>query len=217
MASAVWTGVLTFGLVSLPVQLFAATEDHAIRFRQLQRGTSDRVRNKRVNERTGEEVPYNEIVKGYPTEDGFVVVEPDELADIAPGRSRALEIIGFVDLDQVDPVYYRSSYYLAPDGAEYGKVYALLREALARAGRAGLGTFVMRDREYLTTVRPSADVLVADVLRWATEVRDPHRELGGSLPRHAETTEAEIDTAVQLIEAMAIDWALQSYQDIVAA
>ncbi|MEV5542779.1 Ku protein [Saccharopolyspora shandongensis] len=91
--------------MSVPVQLFTAVESHTIRFHQVQRGTDDRVRQKRVNERTGEEVPFEDVVKGYPTEDGGVIVEPKELEDIAPGRSRSLEIIGFVDLDQVEPVY----------------------------------------------------------------------------------------------------------------
>ncbi|MGW7379207.1 Ku protein [Streptomyces sp. NPDC054794] len=108
MARAVWSGVLTFGLVTVPVQLFTATETHAVHFHQLQRGTSDRVRNKRVNERTGEEVPFDEIVKGFDTGEGeYVIVEPEELDDIAPGRSRAIEIDGLVDLDAIDPVLTR--------------------------------------------------------------------------------------------------------------
>ncbi|MGW0994299.1 Ku protein [Streptomyces sp. NPDC002520] len=104
MAGAVWNGFLTFGLVSLPVQLFTATDSHTIRFRQLQRGTSDRVRNKRVNELTGEKVPLDEVVKGADSEDTYVILEPHELEDIAPGRSRELEITGSVDLEDVEPI-----------------------------------------------------------------------------------------------------------------
>ncbi|WP_441349334.1 Ku protein [Streptomyces sp. HG99] len=101
MAPPVWSGALTFGLVSVPVQLFTTTESHTIHFHQLQRGTSDRVRNRRVNERTGEEVPLDEIVKGFDTGEEYVLVEPGELEDIAPGRSQSLEISGFVELDEV--------------------------------------------------------------------------------------------------------------------
>ncbi|WP_432189803.1 Ku protein [Streptomyces sp. Tue6028] len=115
MARSVWSGVITFGLATVPVQLFTATETHTIHFHQLQRGTSDRVRNRRVNERTGEEVPFDEIVKGFDTGEGeYVFVDPEELDDIAPGRSRAIDISGFVDLDSIDPVYFDRTYYLGP-------------------------------------------------------------------------------------------------------
>ncbi|SDZ50709.1 DNA end-binding protein Ku [Saccharopolyspora shandongensis] len=213
MAHAVWGGALTFGLVSVPVQLVAAVESHTIRFHQVQRGTGDRVRHKRVNERTGEEVPFADVVKGYPTEAGWVIVEPKELEDIAPGRSRSLEIIGFVDLAQVDPVYLGGTYYLAPDGAEYRKVYALLREALETTNRAGIATFVMRNRQYLAALKAEKHVLALHVLHWADEVRDPHRELGASLPDRSGATAQELGTAVQLIEAMAIDWQPLDYKD----
>src|SRR5580700_1632887 len=117
MARAIWTGSLSFGLVNVPVGLFSATEDKSIRFNQFQKGTSDRVRNKRVNERTGEEVPYNEIVKGYDLGGGeFVLVTAEDLAAIAPGRSRTIEVSDFVDLAQISPTYYDKSYFVAPAG-----------------------------------------------------------------------------------------------------
>ncbi|MEU9955157.1 Ku protein [Streptomyces sp. NPDC050982] len=122
MARAVWSGVLTFGLVTVPVQLFTATDTHAIHFHQLQRGTSDRVRNKRVNERTGEEAPFDEIVKGFDTGEGeYVIVDPDALDDIAP-------------------VFFDRTYYLGPRGKGYRKVYALLHRALEKVQKAGIST-----------------------------------------------------------------------------
>ncbi len=128
MARAIWTGSIAFGLVSIPVGVFSATEDHTIHFHQFQRGTSDRVRNKRVNERTGREVEFDEIVKGADVGDGeHVIVEPDELDSVAPGRSRSLEISDFVDLDEIDPIYFNRTYWLAPTGDEYARPYALLR------------------------------------------------------------------------------------------
>ncbi|MEV5508465.1 Ku protein [Streptomyces orinoci] len=212
MAHAVWSGALSFGLVAIPVQLFSATESHTIRFNQLQRGTSDRVRNKRVNERTGEEVPLAEIVKGYDTGEDYVVVEPEELEDIAPGRSKALEISGFVDLEQVDPIYFDKTYYLAPKSKEYAKVYALLQEALARSNKAGIATFVMRNREYLVAVKAEGDILSLHTLHWADEIRDPRSEIG-TLPEQQKVAERELQTAVQLVEALSVDWQPESYQD----
>ncbi|WP_431961145.1 Ku protein [Actinacidiphila sp. bgisy160] len=212
MARAVWSGVLTFGLVSVPVQLFTATESHTIRFNQIQRGTSDRVRNKRVNERTGEEVPVDEIVKGFDMGDEYVVVEPQELDEIAPGRSKALDITGFVGLENVDPIYFDKSYYLAPRGQEYSKVYTLLHQALARSGKVGIATVVMRNREYLVAVKAEEDVLALHTLHWADEVRDPRREIG-NIPEAKEVVDRELQTAVQLVDALSIDWDPHSYHD----
>ncbi|MGP3979707.1 non-homologous end joining protein Ku [Streptomyces sp. KR80] len=212
MARAIWSGALSFGLVAMPVQLFTATESHTIRFNQLQRGTSDRVRNKRVNERTGKEVPLEEIVKGFDMGDEYVVVEPEELDEIAPGRSKGLEITGFVDLEQVNPIFFDRTYYLAPKGKEYGKVYALLLEALSRSNKAGIATFVMRNREYLVAVKAEGDVLSIHTLHWADEVRDPHREIG-SLPEQTQVSDKELQTAVQLVEALSMDWDPEEYHD----
>ncbi|MFE1315476.1 Ku protein [Streptomyces sp. NPDC058755] len=210
--AAVWSGALSFGLVAMPVQLVSATESHTIRFNQLQRGTSDRVRNKRVNERTGDEVPFEEIVKAYDTGEDYVVVEPEELEELAPGRSKALEITGFVDLDKVEPIFFDKTYYLAPKGKEYAKVYSLLHEALSRSQKAGIATFVMRNREYLVVVKAEGDILALHTLHWADEVRDPHRQVE-ALPERAELAEKEVQTAVQLVEALSMDWDPHEYHD----
>jgi DNA end-binding protein Ku len=213
MARAIWSGALTFGLVSLPVQLYTATQSHAVRFHQIQRGTSDRVRNKHVNERTGDEVPFGEIVKGYPVDgDEYLVVDPEELDEIAPGRSRAVEITGFVNLDDVQPIFFDATYYLAPRGEEYGKVYSLLYEALRESSKAGIATFVMHNREYLVAVKPEGDVLALHTLHWADEVRDPRRELP-NLPKRGKPPERELKTAEQLIDALSIDWDPGEYHD----
>ncbi|WP_188186877.1 non-homologous end joining protein Ku [Nonomuraea sp. SYSU D8015] len=213
MARAIWNGVLTFGLVSVPVQLFTATEDHRVHFRQFQRGTSNRIRYRRVNEATGREVDYNDIVKGYDLGGGdYVIVEPEELDEIAPGKSRMIDIRGFVDLDQVEPVYFDRTYYLAPNGEEYTKVYELLRTALYEANKAGIATFVMRRKQHLVALRAQEDVLVLHTLHWADEVRDPHQELP-VLPEHTETRGQELDTARQLIDALSTDWHPEDYHD----
>ncbi|CAM5434482.1 Non-homologous end joining protein Ku OS=Streptomyces tendae OX=1932 GN=ku PE=3 SV=1 [Streptomyces tendae] len=213
MARAIWTGVITFGLVSVPVGLFTATEDHTVHFHQLQRGTSDRIRNRRVNERTGEEVDAADIVKGYEVGEGeYVVVEPGELDEIAPGRSRTLEITDFVDLDRIEPVYFGRTYYLAPRGKEYLKVYELLRTALAETGKAGVATFVMRNRQYLTVLRAEDRVLLLQTLHWADEVRDPVEELP-DLPSDRAGRGKELDMALRLVDALSGDWEPDRYQD----
>lgn len=213
MARAIWTGVITFGLVTVPVGLFTATEDHTVHFHQLQRGTSDRIRNRRVNQRTGEEVDTGDIVKGYEVGEGeYIVVEPDELDDIAPGRSRTIEISDFVDLDDIEPVYFDRTYYVAPRGKEYLKVYQLLRTALADANKAGVATFVMRNKQYLTALRAEDEVLVLQTLHWADEVRDPGKELP-DLPSGRASRGKELDMALQLVDALSGPWEPARYHD----
>ncbi|MEU0633260.1 Ku protein [Streptomyces sp. NPDC005989] len=212
MASPIWTGIVSFGLVSLPVALYTATDSHTIRFHQLQRGTADRIRNRRVNERTGDEVDLNEIVRGYDTGSEYVIVEPEELYDIAPGRSRALEVSEFVDLDTVEPVFFDKTYYLGPRGEQYCKVYALLQRALEESNKAGIATFVMHGREYLVALKAEDGLLTLHTLHWADEIRDPHQEVP-DLPGEAEPTPAEVKMAHQLIDALTADWDPESFHD----
>jgi DNA end-binding protein Ku len=213
MARAIWTGVITFGLVTVPVGLFTATEDHTVHFHQLQRGTADRVRNKRVNERTGEDVDTKDIVKGYEVERGeYVVVEPDELDEVAPGRSRTVDITDFVELAEIAPVYFARTYYVAPRGEQYLKVYELLRAALERTGRVGIATFVMRGRQYLTALRAEERVLVLQTLHWADEVRDPGKELP-ELPTERAGAGKELDMAARLIDTLSAPWDPARYHD----
>ncbi|MFV5996078.1 Ku protein [Streptomyces sp. NPDC056231] len=213
MARAIWTGVITFGLVSVPVGLYTAVGDHTVHFHQLQRGSADRVRNRRVNERTGKEVPAEDIVKGFEAAEGeYVVVEPDELDEIAPGRSRTIDISDFVDLDDIEPVYFDRTYYIAPRGKEYTKVYELLRAALAEAGKAGIATFVMRGKQYLTALRAEDKLLVLQTLHWADEVRDPGQELP-ELPTGRAGKGKERDMAIQLIDALDAPWDPARYHD----
>ncbi|MFB6999284.1 Ku protein [Streptomyces virginiae] len=213
MARPVWTGVLSFGLVSLPVSLYTATDSHTIHFHQLQRGTSDRIRNRRVNERTGKEVELEEIVKGFDTGEEYVLVEPKELDEIAPGRSRAIEISGFVDLDTVDPIFFDKTYYLGPKGKEYAKVYGLLEQALEESNRAGIATFVMRGREYLVALKAEKGLLAVHTLHWSDEIRDPRKEIP-DLPEAGKASAGELKMAHQLIDALAIDWQPEDYRDV---
>lgn len=211
-ARSIWSGVLGLGLVSLPVGLYAATSGHTTHFHQIQRGTSDRVRVQRVNARTGKQVDFDDIVKGFDLGDGeYVVIEPEELDAIAPGKSELLGVDGFVDEDAIAPIYFDRTYYLAPRGEPYKKVYELLRRSMRDAGRVAVATFVMRGKQYLVALRGGEDVITLETLHWADEVRDPKSEL--DLPRHTRPAESEAKMARQLIEAMAIDWDPAQYTD----
>ncbi|MEU6641282.1 Ku protein [Saccharomonospora sp. NPDC046836] len=213
MARAIWSGALNFGLVTVPVELYSATEDHTIHFRQFQRGTADRIRYRRVNEHTGKEVPYDEIVKGYDLGgDEYVLIEPDELDQVAPGRSRTIDIGAFVDLDEIDPIFFQKTYWLAPAKEEYGRAYSLLIEAMSRTNRAGLARFVMRGKEYIAAVRAGDGVLVLNTLLFPEDIREPAKEIA-KLPAPGQTRGKEVDMAVSLIESMAQEWKPDDYHD----
>ena len=159
---------------------------------QFQTGTQDRVRNKRVNESTGEEVQYSEIVKGYDIGDGnYVIVSPEELEAIEPGRSREISITDFVDLDDIDPIYYRTSYYLAPQGDQARRAYALLRAAMEESRKVGIATFVMRGKQYLVAIRPETEVIGLETMYFSDEVRDPAQEIDG-IPVEADIKPREL-------------------------
>jgi DNA end-binding protein Ku len=211
VARAIWTGSISFGLVSIPVGLYSATEDHTIHFHQYERGTSDRIRYQRVNERTGREVDYSDIVNGREVDGDLVVVEPDELDDIAPGRSRTIEIVTFVDLADIDPIFFQKTYWLAPAG-DNDRPYALLREAMTRSNRAGIATFVMRGKEYLTAIRADEDVLALETLYFADEVRDPAEYLD-NLPGRVTARGKEMEMAANLIESMSGEWRPEDFRD----
>src|ERR1700712_3406867 len=178
MARAIWTGSVSFGLVNVPVGLYSATQDHDVHFHQFEKGTSSRIRNERVNEDTGDEVAYGDIVKGAEAGDGgYVMLTQEELESVEPGRRRTIEISDFVDAADIDPVYYQKSYYLAPTDEAAAKLYALLVKAMAKAERIGVATFVMRGKQYLAAIRPHDKVLILETMYFADEVRDPVEEI----------------------------------------
>jgi DNA end-binding protein Ku len=213
MARAIWSGVLSFGLVSVPVELYSATAAHGPVFHEFERGTTDRIRYQRVNERTGDAVGYSDIVKGASVGDGnYVLLDQDELDSVAPGQSRLLEIRTFVDLDEIDPIYFNKTYFLGPGGAETEKIYALLRDAMTGSGKAAVGSFVMRGKEYLAAVRADGDALVLETLFFADEVRDPHQQIS-DLPGRVDLSAQELSMARQLIDVMSGPWEPSDYRD----
>jgi DNA end-binding protein Ku len=200
MARAIWSGAIGFGLVNIPVKLFSAIERKDVAFHQFQQGTGKRVHNKRVVEGSGKEVAFEDIEKGYEVSKGhFVLVTPEELESVEPGQSRTIEIEEFVDLHEVDPIYYDRPYYLAPaKGAE--KPYALLLEALRRSERVAVGRFVMRTKQYLAALRPTDRLIVLETMLFPDEVRDPSEV--DNLPRQTKVPPKELDIALQLIDSM---------------
>jgi len=215
MARAIWSGSLSFGLVNVPVGLFSATQDKTIHFNQVEAGTSDRIRYKKVNERTGREVDNAKIVKGFNLGDGsYVLLTDEELAAADPERSRNIAIVDFVEAAEIDPLLYRNGYYLAPQGEGARQAYALLREAMLRESKVAVAELVMRNKEYLVTVRPHEkdNVLVMHTLYYSDEVRTPEEELP-NLPGEETFTDRELAIASQLIDAMTSPWDPEQYHD----
>jgi DNA end-binding protein Ku len=213
MARTIWKGALSFGLVNVPVGLYPATQDKAIHFNQLEEGTSDRIRYKKVNERTGREVDNDQIVKGYDLGGGeYVILSDEELESAEPERTRLIDISDFVDQDEIDPIYYRTTYYLAPEGEAGEKAYALLRQAMRDSKKIAIGTIVMRNKEYPVAIRPDDNVLNLETMYFSDEIRSPGKELP-ELPSSKQLTNREISMAQQLIESMEAEWDPGKYHD----
>ena len=213
MARAIWTGSISFGLVNIPVGLYSAVSEKTIRFHQLERGTSDRIRYKRVNENTGKEVEYQDIVKGYDAGGGqYVILSPKELEAVEPTGSRTIEIEDFVDQADIDPILYNSTYYVGPKTEAAARPYALLIEAMRKSGKVGIATFVMRTKEHLAAIRVNGEVLALETMYFADEIRNPEQEMeiapSGEPPR-----ERELATAISLIESMSDKWDPSRYED----
>lgn len=213
MARATWSGSISFGLVNVPVKLFTAVRSHDIRFRRLNRQTNNRVRNRRVDGQTGEEVASEDIVKGWETGDGrYMVVDPDELAALDPEASRTIDIADFVDLAEIDPIYYDRPYYLAPDGEGAAKPYRLLVEAMDRTNRVAIARFVMRTNEHLAAIRPRDGLLVLETMHYADEVADP-AEIDEPLDAEVDVSDREVEMAEELIEQLTAEFDPAAYED----
>jgi DNA end-binding protein Ku len=212
MPRALWSGTISFGLVNVPVKLHTATEEKDVSFHQLVEKTGDRIRNKRVSEKSGREVDFKDIVKGYEVSKGrFVVVTPEELESVDPGPRRTIEIEDFVRLEEIDPIYFAKTYHLAPgsgDGAS--RAYALLREAMTKSDRVAIGRFVMRTKQYLVALRPMDKVLTLTTLYFADEVRD-WRDL--DLPGAVKLQPRELEIAERLIDSLTTKWKPEKYED----
>jgi DNA end-binding protein Ku len=213
MARAIWSGTISFGLLNVPVKLYSAVARRDISLRQVRESDGARIRNRRVAEGTDEEVPYGEIVKAFEiTADRYVPLTKDEMEALAPEKTRAIEVQDFVDLDQIDPIYFDSPYYLGPaQGAE--KAYSLLARAMEQSGKVAVARFVFRNREHLAALRPSDGVLTLTTMRFADEVVPPS-ELDDVLPsEQPKVGKREVEMAEQLIDSLTTEFDPTAYRD----
>jgi DNA end-binding protein Ku len=208
-----WSGAISFGLVNVPVKLYSAVSRKTVRFNQLNAETGNRIQQKRVDPETGEEVGYDQIVKGYElTKDRYVVITPDELDALDPEKTRTVDIEDFVDLDEIDPVYYDHPYYLVPDkGAT--KAYGLLLGAMKQANKVAIARVVLRSKEQLVAIRPAGDVLMMETMLFHDEVV-PAQDIE-DLPEEKElkATDRELKMAQQLIDSLSSEFDPTSYRD----
>jgi DNA end-binding protein Ku len=210
MPRAMWKGAISFGLVTIPVSVYPVTEEKTLRFNQLHDQDGGRIRYKRVCEKDGEEVTFEHIVKGYEVEKDRYVVLTDEDFDAVPVESsRAIDIQQFVDIDEIDPVMFKKSYYLVPD--ETGaKAYSLLREAMSQDNRVGIAKVSFRDKEHLAALRFKEDAFVLETMYWPDEIREADF---GDVEVRSEVREQELAMARQLIESLTAEWNPEVFTD----
>jgi DNA end-binding protein Ku len=210
---AIWKGAINFGLVNIPVRLYAATEKEGLDFHLLSAKDHSRIRYKRVSEATGKEVPADQIIKGYELESGeYITITDEELQDASPEKSSSIDIQEFVDEREISTLFFERPYYLEPDKSA-GKPYLLLRDALAKSGKVGIAQFVLRNREHLCALKPQSEVLVLNAMRFPDEIRNPV-EL--KIPSESKATAKEVDLALRLIEDMTGKFEPEKFKDTFA-
>jgi DNA end-binding protein Ku len=214
MARPIWKGHITFGLVNIPVTLYSAENRNELRFRLLDSRNKARVHYERINEETGEEVPWSEVVRAYEYDGGnYVLLEEEDFRRAAPEATQAVEIQDFVDREDIAYVYFDKPYYLLP-GKKGEKGYVLLREVLKRTGKVGISKVVIRTRQYLSALIAEGDALVLEILRFHQELRKPEEfDLPKGELKEYQISEREVDMAVKLVENMTSPWNPEKYHD----
>ncbi len=213
MARAIWSGSISFGLLNVPVKLYSAVARRGISLREIRESDSARIKHRRVAEGTDEEVPYDKIIKAFEiSKDRYVPITKDELASLDPEKSRAIEVQDFVEIAEIDPIYFDSPYYLGPaEGAE--KAYSLLAQAMEESGKVAIARFVFRSKERLAAIRPGDGVLTLTTMRFADEVVPP-AELDDVLPsEQPKVAKREVDMAEQLIDSLTTSFDPGAYRD----
>jgi DNA end-binding protein Ku len=213
MPRPIWSGAISFGLVSVPIKVYSAVSQKDVSFHQIDESSGARIRYKRVSEKTGREVPYERIAKGYEIDDGrYVVIEPKELEQFAPEATRRIDIQDFVDLSEIDPIYYEHPYFLTPDrGGE--KAYALLLRAMDEAEKVGIGRVVIRGKEYLAAIRPySKKALALETMLFPDEIVDVN-DIPKISERSVRVSEQELKMARQLVESLSTSFDPSRYKD----
>jgi DNA end-binding protein Ku len=213
MPRAIWSGAISFGLVNIPVKLYSAVSKKTVRFHQIDAESGGRVRQKRVGP-DGEEIPYEQIVKGYEIgPDRYVTISPEELESLEPQKTRTIDIEDFVDLEQIDPIYYDHPYYLAPDTGA-AKAYRLLVDAMEDSGKVAVARVVLRSKEHLVAIRPRNGALAMETMLFSDEVIPPDslEELAAG-DGDVQTSDRELAMANQLIDSLASDFEPEKYRD----
>lgn len=205
----IWKGSIGFGLVSIPVKLYSAVQTSSLDFDMLDSRDHARIRFQRVNENTHKEVPYDKIVKGYKLDEDYVIMDEQDFEDAAPEKSKVIEIESFVDIADVNPMFYETSYYTEPD-TKNNKAYALLIQALTQSKKAGLARFVLRSSESLCIVHPLKNVLVVTRIRFGQEIRSTE-DL--NLPDKIDVSKKELDMGLTLINQYAEDFDVSKFKD----
>jgi DNA end-binding protein Ku len=205
----IWTGAIGFGLVNIPVKLFSATQESSLDLDMLDKKDHSNIRFKRVNESTGKEVPWENIVKGFKIDEKYVILEDKDFQSANAVKTGTIEIVEFVNLSEIDTMFYETPYYLAPDKSGI-RAYSLLREALAKTNKAGIASFVMRNREILAVLRPGEKLIILNRIRFAQEIRNPE-EL--EVPGKSDIKPAELKMAITLIDQLTKKFDIASYKD----
>lgn len=205
---AIWSGAIGFGLVNIPVKLFSAVRQSELNLDMLDKKDHANIRFQRINANTGKEVAWENIVKGYKMDDRYVVLTDEDFQRASPEKNKIIEITEFIDEHEIDSMYYEMPYYLQPE-KNGAKAYALLRDALKKTGKTGLGSFVLRNRESLVVVKPHEDILVLNKIRFKEEIREPDEI---TIPK-ATNKAAEMKMATQLIDQLTQDFDISRYKD----
>jgi DNA end-binding protein Ku len=213
MARPVWTGTISFGLVNVAVKAYTAVRDHDVHFNQLEKGSGSRIRNRKVAEKSGKEVDPDDIEMGFEIRKGrYVTFDKKELEALRPASTRMIDVSDFVALADIDPIYYERTYWLGPDGDASKQAYNLLLAAMEERERVAIGTVVMRNKQYLTAVRPLDGVLAMSTMRFADEVV-PRADVDGLPSRRAKPEAKALRMATQLVESLASNWDPARYHD----
>ncbi len=213
MARSIWSGAISFGLINVPIKLYSAVSRKTVRFNMLNGETGARIQQKRVDPTTGEEVPYDQLVKGYElTKDRYVVITQEELDSLDPVKTRTIDIEDFVDLEDIDPIYYDHPYYLVPDKGA-AKAYGLLLNAMRESGKVAIARIVLRTKEQLVAIRPAGEVLMMETMVFSDEVV-PASDIDDLPEAEAlQASERELKMAQQLIDSLSTDFDPSKYSD----
>lgn len=209
----IWTGSISFGLINIPVKLYSAVQSSSLDLDMLDSKDHSNIKFKRVNEATGKEVEYADIVKGYKLDSGYVILEAEDFEAADAVKTKMIEIINFVEGQEIDSLYYEQPYYLEPEKSAM-KAYALLRDALEASGKVGVTTFVLRNRESLAILKPYKEVIVLNRIRFVQEIREPS-DL--KLPPLSKTKTKEMDMANKLVEQLTEKFNIDEFKDTYTA